>query len=252
MYDGSGGIAIGNPGLAAMSMLAVIAHNSIPAHRKLCYAGQRANNRKVRINDAAAMQKTGAGFQLREQTPGSARCLEENSMKDDFQQQLVALLPQLRRFALSICGDVHEADDLVQAACEKALIKHEQWQAGTKLHSWLYRIVQNLHIDKLRKEKTRHLKLVASVEAEENLYTDSDEIEVNDMAERTSQLINELPAEQRSVLLLVAVEGYSYNEAAEILDIPKGTVMSRLSRARSQIQAKMDHKAITADNRSPQ
>ncbi len=158
-------------------------------------------------------------------------------MTSDFTEELVSLLPRLRRFALTLTGDLDQADDLVQQACEKALLKRDQWQVGTRLDSWVYRIIQNLHIDQLRSQGRRS----------EHLHEDSVEELVDagskglpereNMLSVLSRIIDELPEEQRVVMLLVAVEEHSYREAADTLDIPVGTVMSRLARARARITA---------------
>ena len=158
-------------------------------------------------------------------------------MTSDFREDLVSLLPRLRRFALTLTGNLDLADDLVQQACEKALLKQDQWQVGTRLDSWVYRIIQNLHIDQLRSQGRRS----------EHLHEDSVEELVDagskglpereNMLSVLSRLIDELPEEQRTVMLLVAVEEYSYREAADTLGIPVGTVMSRLARARARIMA---------------
>jgi len=157
------------------------------------------------------------------------------AMTSDFREELVSLLPRLRRFAMTLTGDVDQADDLVQQACEKALLKQDQWQAGTRLDSWVYRIIQNQHIDQLRSQGRRS----------EHLHEDSVEElvdasakglpESENMLSVLSRIIHELPEEQRMVMLLVAVEEHSYREAADTLMIPVGTVMSRLARARARI-----------------
>lgn len=156
-------------------------------------------------------------------------------MTQDFCSQLVALLPRLRRFALGLTANREEADDLVQAACEKALAKQHQWQSGTRLDSWMYRIIQTQRIDHLRREKH------TPVSQTENLMFDwedthsADRAENEDLLRHTMKVVEGLPEEQRMVMLLVVVEGHSYREVAEQLEIPIGTVMSRLARARLRL-----------------
>ena len=168
-------------------------------------------------------------------------------MGTDFREELVALLPRLRRFAMTLTGDLHEADDLVQQACEKALLRQEQWIPGTRLDSWMYRIIQNQHIDTLRGRSRRpepapEFKLV---ELEDSRSADRPERE--NLLNRLSDLIDQLPEEQRSVMLMVAVEEHSYREASEVLGIPIGTVMSRLARARGRIMAALNDNSVAAD-----
>lgn len=149
-----------------------------------------------------------------------------------FQKRVVELLPRLRRFARALAGHPDRADDLVQAACEKALAKAHQWRGGTRLDSWMYRIVQTTWIDTCRAASLR-LSHLEAVDPE----TVADHGPLRHMEARSTlaavrRAIRALPDPQRAVLGLVCVEGLSYREAADILGIPVGTVMSRLSRAR--------------------
>jgi RNA polymerase sigma-70 factor (ECF subfamily) len=160
-------------------------------------------------------------------------------MSEQFRQDLVALVPKLRRFAYSLTGNRQDGDDLVQAACEKALRNVDQFAPGTRMDSWMYRIIQTLWIDDRRKVQRRG----ASI--------DSDEVQLSDegkaanlpedrmMLAQTRAAMAALPAGQREVLALIAIEGLSYREAADTLDVPVGTVMSRLSRAREALLPKL-------------
>jgi RNA polymerase sigma-70 factor (ECF subfamily) len=151
---------------------------------------------------------------------------------EPFSDQLVALLPRLRRFAYGLTGSMDEGDDVVQSACERALQRADQFEPGSRLDSWMYRIVQTVWIDRLRKKSrieqgvdpddlARHPSGDAMREADDRLA----------LAD-ARRAIARLPAEQREVLMLVSVEGVGYRETAEVLGLPIGTVMSRLSRAR--------------------
>lgn len=166
-------------------------------------------------------------------------------MSDDFRAELVALLPKLRRFALGLAADPHQADDLVQAGCERALTRRHQWQAGTRLDSWMYRIIQNLWIDQLRARPE-----VADMESDEiERLPDQDwnrGIEAKLTLEQVTRAMGTLPPAMRSVLALVCIEGLSYKEAAETLEVPIGTVMSRLARARLEL-----HRALSAAAGTP-
>lgn len=157
-------------------------------------------------------------------------------MVDNVRQQMVALLPRLRRFAYSLSGSLDEADDLVQAVCEKALSRLDQYQPGTRLDSWLFRIVQTTWIDRTRGARRRNH--VHDPEAIEIVAFDArthETVEARDALSVVRDEIGRLPEEQRLVLALVAIDGMSYQEAASILEIPIGTVMSRLSRARRRL-----------------
>ena len=160
-------------------------------------------------------------------------------MSPSFSDQLIAVLPRLRRFARGLCGSVVEADDLVQAACERALARAHQFQAGTRFDSWMFRIVQTIWIDQIRARDVRK-----EGSEDEGLQVGSDEsvrrIEARLELREVRAALAELPAEQRTALLLVTVDGLSYKEAAEVAEVPIGTIMSRLARARLALQAKLE------------
>lgn len=166
--------------------------------------------------------------------------------EQEIKKDLIALLPRLRRFAMTLTGSQDEADDVVQAACERALKRLHQWQEGTRLDSWMFRIVQTVWIDRCRAERLRRpvgdLDSVASVAGEDGRAVAESRIELA----RVRKLISRLPEEQRAVLSLVSIDGCSYRQAAESLNIPIGTVMSRLARARRALA-----EALKGPNNSP-
>lgn len=151
--------------------------------------------------------------------------------------ELVALLPRLRRFALTLTRSPTLADDMVQSACEKALLNAESWTPGTRLDAWVFRILHNSWIDHLRHHKTDGM--MDDVHNHEDRLMDQDSGENQIISKLTladvQRAIAELPAEQREVLVLVCVEDLAYREAAEVLGVPIGTIMSRLARARKRI-----------------
>jgi RNA polymerase sigma-70 factor (ECF subfamily) len=149
-----------------------------------------------------------------------------------FDQELVAALPKLRRFAFGLAGSIEEGDDLVQAACERALARRNQYEPGTRLVSWMYRIVQTVWIDRLRQRRRGPTAMDPTALAEFPGGDAAMEAESRLALAEVRRAIATLPPEQRTVLLLVCVEGVAYREAAEILQLPIGTVMSRLARAR--------------------
>lgn len=156
-------------------------------------------------------------------------------MTPDLRDDIVKLLPRLRRFALGLCGRHEDADDLVQAACEKALTRLDQYEVGTRLDSWMFRIVQTQWIDMTRRRNTR-----GEPVAPEDLPDIADENAHRSVEERNHlasvlAAMQHLPQEQRAVLMLVCVEELNYREAAAVLEVPVGTVMSRLSRARLRL-----------------
>lgn len=171
-------------------------------------------------------------------------------MAQDVTQQLVALLPRLRRFGYALCGSVDDGDDLVQAACERALTRLDQWQEGTRLDSWMFRIMQNLWIDQLRARKVRGQ--AVSPEVLDNVVSlDGRQVmEARLTLDAVRRAVDHLPPDQRIVLALVSVDGLSYKEAAATLDIPIGTVMSRLARARERVAAQVIDQPTAARARS--
>ncbi len=156
-----------------------------------------------------------------------------------FSDQLIAMLPRLRRFARGLSGSAAEADDLVQAACERALTRRHQFQEGTRFDSWMFRIVQTIWIDHLR---ARDVRKEDGDVAEERLGTDAPVrgVEARIALSEVRRAVERLPAEQRTTLMLVTVEGLSYKEAAAVAGVPVGTIMSRLARARMALQQQLD------------
>lgn len=148
--------------------------------------------------------------------------------------EIAALLPRLRRFARSITYDRADADDLLQSAVERAIKSGDQWETGTRLDSWIFRIMKNAWIDEAR-TRIRRERLFAPPDAGELVGDNSAESHQQRMAiERAMGMLSE---EHRLVVALVLVDGLPYKEAAEVLDIPIGTLTSRLARARDHLQA---------------
>jgi len=156
-------------------------------------------------------------------------------MMDDFGRQMIALLPNLRRFALSLCRSSDIADDLVQETCEKALANQNRFKPDTRLDAWLFRILRNSWIDRIRRAKTRGINIDID-DAHDLVGADGRATtEHRLMLDVTARAIAQLPDDQREVLILVCVEELSYRETAALLDVPIGTVMSRLARARQKL-----------------
>jgi RNA polymerase sigma-70 factor (ECF subfamily) len=156
-----------------------------------------------------------------------------------FSDQLIAVLPRLRRFARGLSGSVSDADDLVQAACERALARQHQFQEGTRFDSWMFRIVQTIWIDQVR---SRDVRKEDGDIAEDRLGSDEPvrRVEARLALDEVRRALDRLPPDQRTALLLVTVEGLSYKETAEIVQVPVGTIMSRLSRARIALQLQLE------------
>ena len=155
-------------------------------------------------------------------------------------QSLIELIPRLRRYARALVGDRAAADDLVQDTLERAWSKLHLYQSGTDLRAWLFTVMHNVHVNRVRAARP----------------TDPLDDEMPELAQRATQGdalivrdlergIAALPVAQREVLLLVALEDLSYAETARALGIPIGTVMSRLARAREKLRASMQGMGAT-------
>lgn len=158
-------------------------------------------------------------------------------MKDDVGEQMIAFLPRLRRFAYSLTGGLEEAEDLVQSTCERALARLHQWAPGTSLESWMFRIAQNLWKDELKAKKVRGVALDLETVQLPIRLDGRREMEGRLTLNLVTEAISRLPEDQRVLIALVCIDGLPYKQVSEILDIPIGTVMSRLSRARKTLYA---------------
>ncbi|WP_338467436.1 RNA polymerase sigma factor [Novosphingobium sp. ZN18A2] len=148
---------------------------------------------------------------------------------------MLELLPRLRRFAAGLSRDMTQADDLCQMTIERALRSRNQWQEGTRLDSWMYRIMRNLWIDEGRAAARRRQSFV---DEEAGLSVGADGAQESQVElSNVDRALQKLPDEQREAVLLVMVEGHSYKEAAEIVGCPVGTLNSRLVRGRDALLA---------------
>lgn len=147
------------------------------------------------------------------------------------------MLPRLRRFAHGLTTNRADADDLTQITIERALRARTQWQEGTRLEAWLYRIMRNCWIDTVR-ARARSGRIMVQAEAGEHVGQDpTAQMDARLDLERLMRAMERLPPEQREVVALVLIEGLGYRETSELLDLPIGTVSSRLVRGRSALLA---------------
>ncbi len=152
----------------------------------------------------------------------------------DEAHRIVELIPRLRRYARALVSDRARADDLVQDTLERAWNKFHLWRPGSDLRAWLFTVMHNVHVNQVRASRDHAVlddegpeMAVAAVQGAS--------LEIRDL----ERALAVLSPEQREVLLLIALEDMSYAEVASMLDIPIGTVMSRLSRAREKLRALM-------------
>lgn len=157
-----------------------------------------------------------------------------------FERKLLDILPRLRRFSRSLTRDAVEAEDLCQLVVERALKSRSKWREGTRLDAWMYKIMRNCWIDEQRSKNRRFayftaLEIVGQI-PQEPASDPGDQLEQLDL----HAAVQALPPEQREAVALVWVEGLSYQEAADLLDLPLGTLTSRLFRARRALIASLE------------
>jgi RNA polymerase sigma-70 factor, ECF subfamily len=160
--------------------------------------------------------------------------MNTSETRQTIHEQVIALLPRLRRFARNLTRNPHDADDVVQIGVERALTRLDQWRSDARLDSWMFKIVRNAWIDELR-TRGRRDRIFLEESAGENIGTDSMERETERLSVQAAMA--RLPEDQRVAVSLVLVEGLPYKEAAEVLDIPVGTLTSRLARGRQTLQS---------------
>jgi RNA polymerase sigma-70 factor (ECF subfamily) len=153
---------------------------------------------------------------------------------EHLREEIVDLLPRLRRFARTLARDPHDADDLVQIAIERALARSEQLRPDSRLSSWMFGILRNAWIDETR-TRGRQNRIFAPQALGENVGDAASESHTEVLS--VQDAMARLPEGQRMAVGLVLVEGLSYQEAAEIMGVPVGTLTSRLARGRAALQA---------------
>lgn len=151
-------------------------------------------------------------------------------------------IPRLRRYARALTGDRNAADDLVQDTLERAITRFHLWRRGSDLRAWLFTIMHNLYVNQARSRARYREMLEGDTSGETLRGQDPEWLELRDLA----SALKSVPDEQRAVLLLVGLEQFTYDEAARILDIPIGTVMSRLSRGRERLRVLLGSQAGVA------
>jgi RNA polymerase sigma-70 factor (ECF subfamily) len=165
-----------------------------------------------------------------------------NGSDADFREQVGTLLPRLRRFARTLTRHPQDADDLVQLAVERALTRSKQWRPDSSLTNWMLAIVRNAWIDETRSRRRRDAVLVPENEAAEVGDTGTD----RDIEWWSIQsALDGLPEEQRLAVALVLIEGLSYREAAQVMEVPIGTLTSRLARGRMALQSMLADQVTT-------
>lgn len=150
------------------------------------------------------------------------------------ENKIVDTLPRLRKFAYGLTGSIEKGDDLVQSTCVRAIEKSNQWQVGTKFDSWMFRIAKNIFTDAWRKQKVQD-RVLDQIKQEDDKRLEHDQLDSYVSFCEAREAMNRLSEEYKVILMLVCVEGYSYQESSEILNVPVGTVASRVVRARNAL-----------------
>ncbi|WP_192257828.1 RNA polymerase sigma factor [Mesorhizobium silamurunense] len=158
---------------------------------------------------------------------------------DEKKAAILDEIPRLRRFARSLSRDRDRADDLVQDCLERALTRLDNWQSGESPRQWLFTIMRHLFIDQLRRANRRGDAAVLPLEAGEAQAVPADQVE-SVASREIMDALQAIGPNRRAVLLLVGIEGFSYVEAANILGIPVGTLMSRIARGREELRGLLD------------
>jgi RNA polymerase sigma-70 factor (ECF subfamily) len=161
-------------------------------------------------------------------------------LMSDFARLLQNEIPRLRRYARALTRDAARADDLVQSCLVRAIAKQHLWQPGTDLRAWLFTILHNQHVNEVRRLVREGI--TVAVEDVAPVLTMAPRAGASLQLRDLERAIRLLPEEQQQVILLVGLEGMRYEEVAAVLDIPIGTVRSRLSRGREMLRRLMDLK----------
>jgi RNA polymerase sigma factor (sigma-70 family) len=157
----------------------------------------------------------------------------------DFEAELTALLPRLRRFAHALARSSADADDLVEATAERLLRARHQWQAGTRFDAWAFRAMRNLWIDTVRAQGRANQRLAPEEAGLDIGHDPRGLIEARSELATLMRALSRLPDEQREVIALVTIEGLGYAEAGRVLNLPLGTVSTRMLRGRQALLAMM-------------
>lgn len=161
---------------------------------------------------------------------------------DEKRTAILAEIPRLRRYARALLRDRDAADDLVQDSLERALVRLENWRTGDSPRRWLFTIMHHLFVDQVRRGKRRGEASMKTLDSDEALAVPAEQVQ-NVATREIMDALQQIGEDRRAALLLVAVEGFSYAEAANALGVPAGTLMSRVARGREELRALLDDAA---------
>jgi RNA polymerase sigma-70 factor (ECF subfamily) len=158
---------------------------------------------------------------------------------DDRKAAIVSEIPRLRRYARALLRDRDGADDLVQDCLERALTRLDNWQSGESPRRWLFTIMHHLFIDRMRKVRRRGETAMLPLDADEAMVAPAEQFD-NAASREIVDALQAIGPDRRAALVLVSIEGFSYAEAANILGVPAGTLMSRIARGREELRGLLD------------
>jgi RNA polymerase sigma-70 factor (ECF subfamily) len=158
---------------------------------------------------------------------------------DDRKAAIVSEIPRLRRYARALLRDRDGADDLVQDCLERALTRLDNWQSGENPRRWLFTIMHHLFIDRMRKVSRRGETAMLPLDADEAMAAPAEQFG-NAASREIVDALQAIGPDRRAALVLVSIEGFSYAEAANILGVPAGTLMSRIARGREELRGLLD------------
>lgn len=175
---------------------------------------------------------------MEEHGPPNVESSRTDESIEAIRDRILQLLPRLRRFCIALSGSAADGDDLVQDTVERALKNLHTWEPGTRLDNWMFRIAKNRFVDGRRAARRQGVVTVDAPEEAARVFTDGERLAESRLAlKAVTAALRDLPQEQREVVTLVLIDGASYREAADILNIPIGTLTSRISRARAALTA---------------
>ena len=161
-------------------------------------------------------------------------------MDETTRQEMLSLLPRLRRLAYALTGSSDAGDDLVQATYERAIRHIDKWEPGTRLDAWMFQIARNLNLNDLRYRKVRGPTIEPELLDSYRSVDGERDAEAKLTYQKVRDYIGQLPEEQRSIVVLICVEGLSYAEVSRMLNLPVGTIASRLGRLRLALKGLTD------------
>ncbi len=178
---------------------------------------------------------------MEEYGPSNVESPRTGESTEAIRDQMLRLLPRLRRFCIALTGSAADGDDLVQDTVERALKNLHSWEPGSRLDNWMFRIAKNRFVDGRRAARRQGVVAVEAPDEAARVFTDGERFAESRLTlKAVNAALGNLPQEQREAVVLVLIDGVSYRDAADLLNIPIGTLTSRISRARTALAAVLE------------